>query len=67
MDFDDVLEDVGEFGIWQIWNCALLWIPSMIGGIHVLMYSFTGTRSPIINILAPQILRSSPKFQVPKL
>ena len=40
--FDEVLEEVGEFGPWQLIMSLLLWIPPTMGGVHVLMYSFTG-------------------------
>lgn len=42
MNFDTVLEDLGEFGRWQQVVALALWLPSMAGGIHVLMFSFTG-------------------------
>ena len=41
-DYDDFVEQVGEFGLWQKFICLLLWFPAAAGGIHVLMYSFTG-------------------------
>ena len=41
-DYDDFVEEIGEFGIWQKVMCLILWFPAMAGGIHVLMYSFTG-------------------------
>ena len=41
-DYDDFVAEVGEFGLWQKLLCSLLWIPAAAGGIHVLMYSFTG-------------------------
>ena len=41
-DYDDFVAEVGEFGLWQKVLCLILWFPAMAGGIHVLMYSFTG-------------------------
>ena len=42
LDYDVLVETIGEFGWFQKLTCALLWIPAAVGGIHVLMYSFTG-------------------------
>ena len=41
-DYDDFVAEIGEFGLWQKMICLLLCVPAMVGGIHVLMYSFTG-------------------------
>ena len=41
-DYDDFVGEIGEFGVWQKVMCLILWFPAMAGGIHVLMYSFTG-------------------------
>ena len=41
-DYDEFVAEIGEFGLWQKIICLLLWIPAMAGGVHVLMYSFTG-------------------------
>ena len=41
-NYDDFVEEIGEFGLWQKFVCSLLWFPAAAGGIHVLMYSFTG-------------------------
>ena len=35
LDYDDVLDEVGEFGRWQIWLFALLWIPSAVSAMQV--------------------------------
>ena len=42
MNYDDILEELGELGPWQILHLALLWLPAGAGGIFVLTYSFTG-------------------------
>ena len=41
-DYDDFVREIGEFGLWQKVMCLILWFPAIAGGIHVLMYSFTG-------------------------
>ena len=41
-DYDDFVEEIGEFRLWQKLICFLLWFPAAAGGVHVLMYSFTG-------------------------
>ena len=45
MNYDDILEELGESGRWQLLHLALLWLPSMAGGIFVLTYSFSGKYS----------------------
>ena len=42
LDYDVLGETIGEFGWLQKLTCALLWVPAAVGGIHVLMYSFSG-------------------------
>lgn len=42
MDWDDILEHVGETGPWNILMFALLWLPPMFAGVCVLQFSFTG-------------------------
>jgi hypothetical protein len=42
MNYDRILEDLGEFGPWQLFAITLLIFPAMAGGIFVLTYSFTG-------------------------
>ena len=42
LDYDVLVETIGEFGWFQKLTCALLWVPAAVGGVHVLMYSFTG-------------------------
>ncbi len=43
MDYDLILEHLGEVGRWNVLNQGLIWIPSFISGVMVLVYSFTGT------------------------
>ena len=45
MNYDDILEELGELGPWQFLHCLLLWLPSVASGICVLIYSFSGTKS----------------------
>jgi len=42
LDYDKLVEEIGEFGLFQKIACLLLWFPAAAGGIHVLMYAFTG-------------------------
>ena len=42
MNYDDILEELGESGPWHIINLLLLWLPSLASGIFVLTYSFSG-------------------------
>ena len=41
-NFDQVLAVIGDYGLWQQLLVALLWLPSIGGGIIVLLWSFTG-------------------------
>jgi hypothetical protein len=36
LDYDDVLAEVGQFGRWQIFLFALLWIPSAVSAMQEL-------------------------------
>ena len=36
MDYDECLEELGEFGPWQITITLLVWIPAMVDGITTL-------------------------------
>ncbi len=42
MNYDDILEELGELGPWQIFHLSLLWLPAIASGMFVLTYSFTG-------------------------
>ena len=42
LDYDLVLEEIGEFGPWQRGVAALAWVPAAFVGVHSLMFSFTG-------------------------
>ena len=40
MDYDRVLVELGEFGLWQKRGTALLWLPAMAAGLNVLIAAF---------------------------
>ena len=39
--YDEILAYIGDMGVWQFSAIAILWPPSMAGGIIVLLSSFT--------------------------
>ena len=39
--YDDILEEIGEFGPWQQWLAALFWIPPVVSGAIFMLGSFT--------------------------
>ena len=45
MNYDSILEELGEFGPWQLVPVVLLWFPSIASGIFVITYSFTGKQA----------------------
>jgi len=42
MNYDLILEELGEFGPWQICIAMLLWLPAVIDGVQILLFSLTG-------------------------
>eukprot|EP00095_Tigriopus_kingsejongensis_P008577 snap_masked-scaffold167_size293163-processed-gene-1.4 protein:Tk08577 transcript:snap_masked-scaffold167_size293163-processed-gene-1.4-mRNA-1 annotation:"hypothetical protein DAPPUDRAFT_64502" len=40
-NYEQVLEHIGDFGLWQIILIVLLWLPPLAGGVVVLLSSFT--------------------------
>lgn len=40
MDYDKILVQLGEFGLWQRRNAALLWLPALASGVNVLIAAF---------------------------
>ena len=52
MNYDEILEELGELGPWQILNLVLLWIPSIASGMWVLTYSFSGTEGTMLQKLS---------------
>ena len=44
MNYDDILEELGDLGPWQILHCLLLGLPWIASGICVLTYSFSGKK-----------------------
>ena len=45
VNYDDILLELGEFGLWQKILSAIFWIPPLVSGAVFLLDSFTG---PII-------------------
>lgn len=46
LDYDDMLERIGQLGKWHVRSVLLLWIPTVIVGIAFMKYSFAlGTPS----------------------
>jgi hypothetical protein len=45
MEYDHILEEIGEFGPFQLLPVILLWIPAAAAGAFVLTYSFTGNET----------------------
>ena len=39
--YDDILEEIGEFGPWQQWLAVLFWIPPVVSGAIFMLGSFT--------------------------
>jgi hypothetical protein len=52
MNYDDILEELGELGPWHILHLALLWLPAMASGVFVLTYSFTGRPFKQVTLLS---------------
>ena len=42
MEYDHILEEIGEFGPFQLLPVILLFLPAAASGAYVLTYSFTG-------------------------
>ena len=42
VNYDDILLELGEFGLWQKILSAIFWIPPLVGGAVFLLGSFTG-------------------------
>ena len=65
MDYDAALAHLGEWGPWNLFNHAVLWLPNFVGGVFVLTFSFTGAGSCCIEfkvqIQIPFVLFSSRK------
>ena len=56
-NYDQLLPYFGDMGVWQFSTIALLWPPSMAGGIIVLLSSFTA--------LEPRALRCALEVRIP--
>ena len=44
MNYDDILEDLGELGPWQMLHLSLLWFPSAANGLWTLVHFFSGKK-----------------------
>ena len=42
MDYDKIIEHIGETSTWNLINMGLLWLPPMMAGVLLLQASFTG-------------------------
>jgi len=40
MDYDRILQELGEFGTWQRINAGMLWIPSIVAGMNIMVAAF---------------------------
>lgn len=51
MNYDKILEHLGEKGRWNVLNMLLLSLPGTVAGGFVIIYSFTGTQTAILSIV----------------
>ena len=42
MDYDKIIEHIGETSTWNLINLGLLWLPPIMAGVILLQTSFTG-------------------------
>ena len=42
MDYDKIIEHIGETSTWNLINLGLLWLPPIMAGVLLLQTSFTG-------------------------
>jgi hypothetical protein len=42
MDYDEILEELGQFSRWHLLQIALLWLFACTGAFATLCYSFSG-------------------------
>ena len=52
MDYDKIIEQIGETSTWNLINLGLLWLPPIMAGVLLLQTSFTGYSSANIEILS---------------
>ena len=48
VNYDTILDHIGQFGPWQQRIHFLLWLTSAAGGLAVVVYSFTAFKTPYI-------------------
>ena len=61
VDYDGVLEEIGELGPWQRRLFALLWVPSATSAMAVFMYDFTAY-VPAMRCLVPGCEEGNPEY-----
>ena len=61
VDYDGVLEEIGELGPWQRRLFALLWVPSATSAMAVFMYDFTAY-VPAMRCLVPGCDEENPEY-----
>ena len=42
MDYDEIYKHLGKSQKWQITMTLVFWLPALVGGMFVLVYTFTG-------------------------
>ena len=47
MDYDKIIEHIGETSTWNLINLGLLWLPPIMAGALLLQTSFTGYSSAL--------------------
>ena len=65
LNYDEVLEYIGQFGSFQRRIFFLLWFVSAAGGIAVMVFAFTGLETATVDYLIRYVYcRSGAKLQV---
>jgi len=54
MNFNKILEELGEFGPWQIYITLLLWLPAIIDGMMTMMASYSALLPEIFRCNIPE-------------
>ena len=62
VDYDGILEEIGELGPWQAKLFALLWLPSAPSAMAVFMYDFTAY-VPAMRCLVPGCEGDDPEYE----
>ena len=56
--YDNVLEEIGEFGPWQQWLYLLFWIPPAVSGAIFMLGTFTSKYKYMVTIMYHSSLSS---------